>query len=406
MKSILLGLIFSFSSSILFAQTEYLEVLDVNSKAKTSEEYFVRQDQNDIKEGRYLFKYRGKVQVKGEYFNNNKIGEWIYTPSSNFRIVGNYKENRKEGEWLYTQNGTQISILNYTSGLLEGKQFGYFENGSLACELIYRMGKRNGVEKRYYSNGKIKEVTNYKDDMIHGENVRYAEDGAVISKLIYEKDIPLSLEVQSDSTINSNYSGNLTAGNGILRTVNFKDNKEQVLLVRNFKDSLLDGEIIGYNYDGYKIFTGQYQKGNMIGTWKFYNPVGGFSHTKEYLLTQKLKVDSTETFTLKLNERFINIEDMPKFEGNDLKLFQYFISRIVKYPISCLNNGIKGKVYVSFVLSKEGKVEEVSLDNSVHPLIDQESLYVVNSSPFWIPGFASRIPVKISFTVPINFDYM
>ncbi|MDM8159701.1 hypothetical protein QUH73_07745 [Labilibaculum sp. K2S] len=54
MKSILLRFILCLTTLQLFGQTEYLEVLDVNRKAKTSEEYFIQGDQNKIKEGKYL----------------------------------------------------------------------------------------------------------------------------------------------------------------------------------------------------------------------------------------------------------------------------------------------------------------------------------------------------------------
>ncbi|PKQ67594.1 hypothetical protein BZG01_07015 [Labilibaculum manganireducens] len=100
------------------------------------------------------------------------------------------------------------------------------------------------------------------------------------------------------------------------------------------------------------------------------------------------------------------MEDMPKFEGNDQKLFQNFISRVVRYPDSCITNGIKGKVYVSFIINTEGKIADIKIDKSVHPLLDQESLNVIKSSPLWTPGFRSKIPVTTSFTVPINFNFM
>lgn len=403
MKSILLGFILSLTTLQLFSQTEYSEVLDVNSKAKTSEEYFIQGDQNKIKEGKYLFKYKGKIQIRGQYQNNNKIGKWTYTPSPKLMITGNYKNNKKDGEWIYSQNKTIISVLKYFNGLLDGKQIGYYADGTIASELNYNMGKKDGVEMCYFQNGEIKETTHYENGLIHGENIRYSEEGEIIFKLDYFKDTPISLDIES---ADSNYSGQLKDGNGVLESIKSNTDKKQILLVRNVKDSLLHGQIIGYNYSGTRIFEGQYQNGNMIGKWNFYNSAGALDHSKQYESSQELKVDSTEDLTLNHNERFIIIEDMPKFEGNDQKLFQNFISRVVRYPDSCITNGIKGKVYVSFIINTEGKIADIKIDKSVHPLLDQESLNVIKSSPLWTPGFRSKIPVTTSFTVPINFNFM
>lgn len=405
MKSILLGFILSLSSLILFGQTEYLEVINVNSKANTSEIYFVRKDGSEIKEGKYIFKYKGKIQIKGQYASDNKIGQWTYTPNSNFVIVGSYKNNMKDGEWVYSQNKNVVSVLMYSDGSLDGKQIGYYNDGTIASELNYSKGKRDGVEKQYFINGKIKDVAHYKNGVLYGENISYSEEGLVISKLLYHKNTPVSLDVQCDNTINSNYSGNLKDGNGYLRTISLINNKEQVLLERNFKDSLLNGKIVGYNRNGDRIFSGYYTNGYMVDKWFFYDHSGEINHYKEYLLNQKLKIDSTESLILNINDRFLEIEDMAKFENNDLTFFQYYVSKSVRYPQTCLYNGIRGKVYVNFVVNKEGRIEDVNIDKSVHPLLDQESIRVIKSSPLWTPALVSKIPVKVSYTVPINFDF-
>jgi len=404
-KIILLGFILTHLSLILFGQTEYLEVINVNSKANTSEIFFIKKDGNETKEGKYIFKYKGRIQIKGQYYDDNKIGEWTYTPSSNFVIVGSYNNNMKDGEWVYSLNKNVVSVLIYSNGFLDGKQIGYYNNGTIASELNYSKGKQDGVEKRYFVNGEIKEVAYYEDGVLYGENISYSEDGQIISKLLYHKNTPVSLDIQCDKTINSNYSGNLKDGNGCLRTITMIDNRVQVLLERNFKDSLLNGKIVGYNRNGNRILSGHYTNGYMVDKWFFYDASGEINHYKEYLLNQRLKIDSTESLTLNLNKRFLKVDDMAKFENNNQIQFQYYVSKGVRYPQVCLNNGIRGKVYVSFVVNKEGGIEDVNIDKSVHPLIDQEAIRVIKSSPLWTPALIFKIPVKVSYTVPINFDF-
>ena len=99
---------------------------------------------------------------------------------------------------------------------------------------------------------------------------------------------------------------------------------------------------------------------------------------------------------------FVVVEDMPEFPGGDLALRKY-IATSIKYPVIAQENGIQGKVYVTFVVNKQGRVENARIARGVDPSLDKEALRVVNSLPPWKPGKQRGKPVKVSFTVPINF---
>jgi protein TonB len=99
---------------------------------------------------------------------------------------------------------------------------------------------------------------------------------------------------------------------------------------------------------------------------------------------------------------FYIVEDMPEFPGGDLALRKY-IANSIKYPVIAQENGIQGKVYVTFVVGKTGKVTNASIARGVDPSIDKEALRVVNSLPPWKPGKQRGKPVNVSYTVPINF---
>jgi len=100
---------------------------------------------------------------------------------------------------------------------------------------------------------------------------------------------------------------------------------------------------------------------------------------------------------------FFIVEDMPEFPGGDLALRKY-IATNVKYPVIAQENGIQGKVYVTFVVSKTGKVTNASIARGVDPSLDKEAIRVVNSLPTWKPGKQRGKPVNVSYTVPINFQ--
>ena len=101
-------------------------------------------------------------------------------------------------------------------------------------------------------------------------------------------------------------------------------------------------------------------------------------------------------------EVFFIVEDMPEFPGGDLALRKY-IGNSVKYPIIAQENGIQGKVYVTFVVGKDGKVYNAAIARGVDPSLNKEALRVVNSLPPWKPGKQRGKAVNVSYTVPINF---
>jgi periplasmic protein TonB len=99
---------------------------------------------------------------------------------------------------------------------------------------------------------------------------------------------------------------------------------------------------------------------------------------------------------------FFIVEDMPEFPGGEMALRAY-IANAIKYPVIAQENGIQGKVYVTFVVGKDGSVSNATIARGVDPSIDKEALRVVNSLPKWKPGKQRGKPVNVSYTVPINF---
>jgi TonB family protein len=100
---------------------------------------------------------------------------------------------------------------------------------------------------------------------------------------------------------------------------------------------------------------------------------------------------------------FIIVEDMPEYPGGEDSL-RYFIAQNVKYPKIAKEQGIQGKVYVMFVVSESGKVENAEVVRGADPYLNQEALRVINSMPEWKPGKQRGVPVKVQYTVPINFQ--
>jgi protein TonB len=100
---------------------------------------------------------------------------------------------------------------------------------------------------------------------------------------------------------------------------------------------------------------------------------------------------------------FVIVEKMPEFPGGDPELRKY-IAQNIKYPNIARENDIQGKVYVRFVVTEKGTVENVQIARGVDPLLDQEAIRVVESLPTWKPGEQGGKKVKVWYTVPINFQ--
>jgi TonB family protein len=110
----------------------------------------------------------------------------------------------------------------------------------------------------------------------------------------------------------------------------------------------------------------------------------------------------TQDNTITDRKVFMVVEDMPQFPGGDLAL-QTWIANNVKYPEIAQKNGIEGRVYIGFVVNKDGVVDRTKIMRGASPSLDAEALRVVSAMPNWTPGKQRGETVCVSYTVPINF---
>ena len=96
------------------------------------------------------------------------------------------------------------------------------------------------------------------------------------------------------------------------------------------------------------------------------------------------------------------VEEMPSFPGGQSALMQYLASNI-KYPVVAQENGVQGRVIVSFVVERDGSISDVKVARSVDPSLDREAQRVVKSMPKWKPGKQNGSAVRVKYTVPVVF---
>lgn len=97
------------------------------------------------------------------------------------------------------------------------------------------------------------------------------------------------------------------------------------------------------------------------------------------------------------------VDTEPEFPGGEQNMYQYIINNI-KYPETAKENNIQGRVYVKFVVTKDGNITDVEIARSVESSIDAEAIRVIKSMPKWKPGTQRGKPVNVRFTLPIKFS--
>ena len=114
--------------------------------------------------------------------------------------------------------------------------------------------------------------------------------------------------------------------------------------------------------------------------------------------------EQTNNFTAQKDSVYIfnEIDVKPEFPGGMEKVMIY-LAENTKYPENARKAGVQGKVYVSFVIDKNGKVIEAKIVKGVSKELDKEALRVISSMPDWSSGEKDGKKINVSYIVPIGF---
>lgn len=96
------------------------------------------------------------------------------------------------------------------------------------------------------------------------------------------------------------------------------------------------------------------------------------------------------------------VEQPPSYPGGDAALMEY-LNNNISYPTIAVDNLIQGKVTCSFVVGKDGSIQDVRVERSVDGSLDKEAVRVIKSMPRWIPGRQGGNAVKVKYYLPVTF---
>jgi protein TonB len=150
----------------------------------------------------------------------------------------------------------------------------------------------------------------------------------------------------------------------------------------NKKKNIVDNGVIGDEKGDAKVLTYNHAGNGSGGGNDLGNGKEDFEDSKPSLIADK----------------------MPEFAGGEEALFN-FIRKNINYPSFEKSELISGTVYITFVINKNGKVENAVITRGVKggKGLELEALRVINKMPDWIPGQTNNKPVKVQFTFPIKF---
>jgi len=117
-------------------------------------------------------------------------------------------------------------------------------------------------------------------------------------------------------------------------------------------------------------------------------------------ITQIVQVEEEEVVE---EEVFFRVETMPSFQGGDLNTFRKWVQENVRFPQIALENGISGRVTLTFVVEKDGTLTNIQVLQTPDRSLSEEAVRVLKKSPKWTPGKQRNQSVRVKYTLPVDF---
>jgi TonB family protein len=243
-----------------------------------------------------------------------------------------------------------VKVYN-EKGVLNGKVSFFHENGKLKQEGFYDAGRRTGTQTNWYADGKSHRTFQFSNDPDSDNfNNRYR-----FKILDYWDSTGVQL---------------IKDGVGFCECYLTDYEKESGRVNDGFKDSLWSG-----SRNDTVIFKESYKKGQLINGNSYYKG---------------------KTFS------YDKIEVPAEFPGGMDGLFS-FLRKNIRFPSEARRMGVNGKVFVQFVVEKDGSLSDIVIVKGVTKSVDDESLRLVGMMKKWKPALQRGRPVKSKFVLPLTF---
>ncbi len=270
------------------------------------------------------------------------------------KIIKDYNLEKTEYKHLLLYKSGKLkeekTVSGKDSGYYIGEEIEYYENGNKSSSILYENKQRFGKTFSWYEDGKLK------------------EEGEFIS-------VPNATETRFKMINYWNEKGEKTIsdGNGLV----------------NFKSEFYEE-------------NGNYEDGYRVGKWSGKSLKNMYSFEEIYTDGKLVSGVSTEADGTKNEYTVLEVKPEP-IKG--MTHFYKYIANNFTAPNSAYKNKIQGKIMVTFVVDKEGKIVEPQITRSLGTELDNEAIRVLTSYEGWKPALQKGRKVRCSFSIPIKLDF-
>ena len=100
---------------------------------------------------------------------------------------------------------------------------------------------------------------------------------------------------------------------------------------------------------------------------------------------------------------FVSITKQPEYPGG-LKKFYEYLSKTIRYPELAQEKNVQGKVFLSFIVEKDGSINDIMVTRGLGSGLDEEAVRVLDESPRWNPGVKDGMAVRVKYNINVNFS--
>jgi TonB family protein len=341
-------------------------------------------------------------------------------------------------QWLLTTRDSasyfRVCVFDTINRVFVGEVNDFTEDGKPVMKGSYKSGKKNGEFTFYFNNGKPKSKGLYQDNQRTGPWKYFYQNGVSRSEVVFEADYAKGISFFNDSTGARLFEN----GNGKWMEEYEEPAFAQLVINEgNIKKGLKDGEWTCHLQDGSLLYTEKYSKGNMLwgkaskvlkgeGERGYSSPVqnhflphykfqrtevfecvpGVMAEFYPFLLPKPVKSSFVPRDSVSINGELFTVVEESAYPEGGMANFYRAIGQVIRYPATARKMGIEGRVFVEFVINKDGSLSEGKIVKGIGAGCDEEALRVVMESQKicpWHPGRQRGKPVKQRYTLPIIF---
>ena len=328
-----------------------------------------------------LFLLVPKICISQVTENDKKIlmdSLWKETTDVNYkyyRIIKDYNLEKESYKILdYYRNGVlQMDGMSKTRDDKSkiGEYNWYYENVNNKSTSNYKDGKIFGKHSEWYENGNKESTSNYKDGKAFGKEFEWYENGNIKEEgECTDEDFATGRSYKINQFWNPMNQQTIINGNG-----QYESNTKFYLDKGEYKNGFKNGVWTGISYQNNYTYTEEYNNGLMISG---------------------ISIDSDGT-----RHEYYVMETKPN-PKKGIQDFYNFIGKNFNYTRESIKNKIKGKIFINFIINKDGQIIEPKIVKGLGFGLDEEAIRVLLKYEDWIPGEQRGRKVRCSFSIPIS----